>query len=489
MFYQQNNDLLSDVISSQLEHIKNDSRLTVYDCKQGSEKTIAVSINSTQKVFLHSSYNPQKEANAFISSIDIKGYQKIILVGFALGYHVEQLLSELQEHQKLVVIIINPDIFKKALQIRDLKRILSDKRLTIIFGQNEVTTIKSLEIYMKQHGNIRPKFIIHPPSLKTISQDFQQLKNILETIDTHTRSSLQYNSLFKDNFANSINYIMADQGVNAFINVFKNKPIFIVSAGPSLNKNINELKKIVDKGIIIAQGTSLNTLINHGIEPDFITVIHGEENVYLKQMKDHLHLHIPLLYIPGVNYHLLQKYSGKRIIGLPKRDYYPKLEMILKKGYIKSGGSVATVALDFARQLGGNPLVFVGQDLAISASGDKYSDGIVEKEHIDNPAQLLKVMGIDGQEVYTLKNYHIFLKWFEHYIADYPLTTFINATEGGANITGTSVQSLHEVISTYCTDTIEKAIIDHIISAPDKIYYEDELKQIRLLTDTILNSP
>jgi len=382
-------------------------------------------------MFLHSSYNPHKEALSFVSSFNLDTYKTIIVVGFALGYHIETFLSELHEHQQLVVIIINPDIFKKALQIRDLTHILSDTRLTLIFGHNEEGIISSLERYMAATEQMRPKFIIHPPSLKGISPGFQQLKAVLETIDTHTRSSLKYNSLFKENFAGSIEHIIADQGVTDFNNIFNDKPIFIVSAGPSLANNIDELKTVADKGIIIAQGTSLNTLISHGITPDFITVIHGEDNVYQKQMKEYLHLNIPLLYIPGVNNRLLKEYAGPGIIGFPKRDYYPQFEKILKKGYLKSGGSVATVALDFARQLGGNPLIFVGQDLAISAKGDRYSDGTVEQQEINYPANLQAVPGINGNDVYTLKNYYIFLKWFEHYISDFPSKTFINATEGG----------------------------------------------------------
>jgi len=335
---------------------------------------------------------------------------------------------------------------------------------------------------------IKPKFIIHPASLSAIPTSYSKLQPIFETINTHSKSSEIYNNIFKNNIKNSIQYIIKNRGVIDFKGIFQNKAIFIISAGPSLSNNIDHLKKIGNKGIIIALGTSLNALISKGIKPDFIAVIHGEDNVYEKQMKKYLHLQIPLLYIPGVNYNLLREYKGKKIVGLPRRDYYPQMELILHKGFIESGGSVSTVALDFAQILGGNPLVFVGQDLALSENGDKYSKETTEKENLKFSKNLPTVQGINGKKIYTLKNYHIFLKWIENYIIAHPKLTFINSTEGGANIAGSIILSLQDTIQRYCNEKIDKTKIDSILSTPSSQYTEKELKKIDNYLNMILKN-
>lgn len=486
MFYQKNTSHLNGKLIRQLNSLETIERLNVQNCKNGKDVTVAVEVDNKRKIYLHSYYDPQKEASSFISSFDLQNYEKIIVIGFAFGYHIEEILSKTEQKQQLIVVIINPDIFQKALELRDLSKVLTDHRLTLIFGQDENNIIESLHNFTSKQNKIKPKFIIHPASLNTIPAAYSKLQSIFETINTHSKSSEIYNNIFKSNIKNSIKYIINDTGVINFKNIFKNKPIFIISAGPSLNKNIEHLQKIGNKGIIIALGTSLNALITKGIMPDFIAVIHGEDNVYDKQMKKYLHLQIPILYIPGVNHNLLREYKGEKIVGLPRRDYYPQMELILHKGFIESAGSVSTVALDFAQILGGNPLIFVGQDLALSENGDKYSEETMEKENLNFPKNLQTVQGINGKKIYTLKNYHIFLRWIENYILTHPKLTFINSTEGGANIAGTTILPLQGTIKKYCSKNIDKTKINLILSTPSPQYTKNELEKIDSYLNIIL---
>ncbi|MDQ7060106.1 MAG: DUF115 domain-containing protein [Sulfurimonas sp.] len=61
---------------------------------------------------------------------------------------------------------------------------------------------------------------------------------------------------------------------NAF---FKDKPILLLAAGPSLKKNIEWVKKNKDKFIIVAISAVLNTLYNHNIRPNIVTHLDGYE--------------------------------------------------------------------------------------------------------------------------------------------------------------------------------------------------------------------
>ena len=52
-------------------------------------------------------------------------------------------------------------------------------------------------------------------------------------------------------------------------------PAFVVSAGPSLNKNIKELRRAKNKSFIIAVDTAVKPLLQEGIVPDMFATLDG----------------------------------------------------------------------------------------------------------------------------------------------------------------------------------------------------------------------
>jgi len=60
---------------------------------------------------------------------------------------------------------------------------------------------------------------------------------------------------------------------------FKNKPAVILSAGPSLDKNIENLKPYRDKVVVFCVGVAFKTAVKHGIIPDFVAVIDNKKEI------------------------------------------------------------------------------------------------------------------------------------------------------------------------------------------------------------------
>ena len=54
---------------------------------------------------------------------------------------------------------------------------------------------------------------------------------------------------------------------------FNDVPVFIVGNGPSLDQDIECLKRLADRAIIISCGSTLPVLLSHGIRPDFQVVL------------------------------------------------------------------------------------------------------------------------------------------------------------------------------------------------------------------------
>ena len=63
-------------------------------------------------------------------------------------------------------------------------------------------------------------------------------------------------------------------------------PAIIVSAGPSLNENIEELKKAKNKAFIIAVDTAMKPLLRNGIIPDMYAIIDGTKPLELVAVEE-----------------------------------------------------------------------------------------------------------------------------------------------------------------------------------------------------------
>lgn len=53
-------------------------------------------------------------------------------------------------------------------------------------------------------------------------------------------------------------------------------PVIIVSAGPSLDKNVKELRKAQGKAFIIVVDAALRTVLQAGVQPDIVCTIDPE---------------------------------------------------------------------------------------------------------------------------------------------------------------------------------------------------------------------
>ena len=100
---------------------------------------------------------------------------------------------------------------------------------------------------------------------------------------------------------------------------------------------------------------------------------------------------------------------------------------------------MATSAFQLAEELGGNPIVFIGQDLALT-DGRDHAEGYL---HVYQPERLAKiadsgfdVAGYYGGQVRTERQLLFYKTWFESRIKAMPERLIINATEGGACIAG-----------------------------------------------------
>ncbi|MGG7164464.1 motility associated factor glycosyltransferase family protein [Clostridium ihumii] len=270
----------------------------------------------------------------------------------------------------------------------------------------------------------------------------------------------EYCKIWLENYLSNIKYILNADILNKYDNLFKSKPAIVVSAGPSLDKNLKLLKGNEEKFIIIAVGRALKALEKEGIKADFTSVIDGSEKMY-EVFKDSLDSNIPLLFNEQTGNKIVKQYKGKKIF-FSTREFVNADKEILDCEPISlfQGGSVAHACIDFARVLGCDPVIFIGQDLAYTDDKTHADNSIssFEKNNIDKETDFY-IDGIDGGKVRTNYDLNIFKERIEMMIKLYNNTTFINATEGGAHIEGTVVRNLKDVIEEY-NEQIDKIVLN-----------------------------
>lgn len=260
-------------------------------------------------------------------------------------------------------------------------------------------------------------------------------------------------------------------------NAYKNKPAIIVSAGPSLNENIEELRKNCDNALIFSVGTALRTLCSNGIKPDFVNYLetfecsHQFEGLDLSE--------INLVTEPSANPNLLDyKFKNKFLTCSHEANVNHLFSELAGKeqDYFEAKGTVAYHALYCAKYLGCNPIILLGQDLAYT-NGKCYSQGTVyedidcrkkengeyeivfknreklkivyfpadsekasisdegKEKEIDNKlralnSQLCFVKGISGEILPTSLNFKLFCSYFGEFSKTSPDLRLINASSG-----------------------------------------------------------
>ncbi len=416
-----------------------------------------VYMNERKRNFLHSSYYPDREAKEWADAIEINDESILIIYGIGLGYHINYLLSRLSPKNRLILVEPSNEIFQFALNNGYYNMFKNRENIYFIFGEEseeKLNIILQAYIPWDNFENVVYKeFKQYPIVFREYYEKFN--KCLLETINSmriNRNTALYFAEQWQSNFMENLEFVFRSVPVKSFFDVFKNIPAVIVSAGPSLDKNIEQLKEAKGKCVIICVGTALKALLQKNIEPDFVVSIDGGKKNF--EHFDGYKVKSPLVYDLTLYPKILKEYEGPLIIAEIASTYTQLLsnKLSLDFGRLNTGPSVANLSLDFAYMLGCNPIVFIGQDLAYSDNRTHASGTTYEKNRIKKNFDEKEYIYVDGnyeEKVLTDRVLLSFKTWFENYIYGHPDRIYINATEGGAYIKGTKIMSFKKVIEQY----------------------------------------
>jgi hypothetical protein len=231
--------------------------------------------------------------------------------------------------------------------------------------------------------------------------------------------------------------------VNSWKGAWKDTPIIICGAGPSLQTVAEDLRKIRDRAVIIACGSALSALAHLGIRPHLGIAIdpNGREFDCLKGCT---YRDLPLLFGSRLYPKVFELFDGP--FGYIRSgtgsllESYVEEELNLTDPFLghdlgREALSVTTLALSLAEYWGCNPIILAGVDLAY-AREKHYAEGVpvtakLNRQEKRAGEQWVRRKGAQGHLVPTLIKWIMERDTIDSYAKSHPRTTFINASSGG----------------------------------------------------------
>lgn len=453
-------------------------------------KPLAVMEYNNRYWYVNSRYNPENDAKVWAEQFEeVNRSGILIILGLGNGMHIRELLKKIGEYNFVMIIEPSAELFYTMISNVDMRDIFRDQRVILeVSGVSDGVFVEFMT-NMIDYSNFKITEIHSLNNYNRVYQDkykyiIDTYKSTVELIILDRNTHLSFSNVMVKNLLFNYNDIIEQYTINElkkrFDDIDKSGiPAIIVAAGPSLDKNVKQLKKAEGKALIIVVDTALKPVLNAGIEPDLAVLVDPNKPLILfehEKVKD-----IPMVVSYKANHKVLERQKAKRFyFGEPSQyiTYIYKKHTGLDIEGLANAGSVANVAFSLAVYLGFKNIILVGQDLAFKGNQSHVSSAYgqnVDKAFMTKITQVIEVEGIDGGMVETMKNMEAYLRWFEQQIIINSDIEVIDATEGGAKKKGAVIMTLEEAIKCKCTGSIN---VSEIINSTRLAFDENQRKRV-----------
>jgi Uncharacterized protein conserved in bacteria len=445
-----------------------------YLVEETKNKSITIKYeNSNQVIYLHSKYNPQQEATVIIDQLEISETNSrnnhVIFFGLGLGYQVENFISR---YPLISYSIIEPseEIFIKFLENRLFKKIVNRNLMYLTVGNNYQALFQGISQHYQKN-----LIICELPVYKQIfDNDYSVFLNYMKQVLKSERSSLRINYAFKErwiiNSVNNFKYVINTPNILMEHNgAFEDKTVILVAAGPSLDYEIENLKRIRGEGLayIFSVGSAINTLITQGILPHAMCTYDPEafnQNAFVKLKEEDIDS-IPMIFGSSVGYETLEQYPGAKYHMITTQDTIS--DFLLKSRDAKQiekvndAPSIAVVTMELLIKLGVSRVILVGQNLGYQRD-QHYASGVSYMP--DKAKDTIIIKDVDGNDIETTESF-LNMKYSLENIIGRSQIEVINTTVGGAQINGTEFKKLDQLFDSVLTkNQVENDIFEGITS-------------------------
>ena len=426
---------------------------------------------------LASARRPAAETSRLVEEVDLSEHACIAIIGFGLGDHVEAFVRRLCGTGVVVVLETDAALLRAVFSRLDLSDWLADERLILRVDPDDSVGLAASLAGAHSLMMIGTRIVEHPPSRGRIGAATGRFSRSLVDLATTARTSMttmlaQSGTTIENQLSNLDHYAMG-AGIEDLAGIARGRLGVVVSAGPSLRRNLEVLARpgVRDRCAIVATQTTLRPLLDAGIAPHFVTALdyHVISSRFYEGLDPAALEDTELVIDSRVNRAVTEAWPG-RIRCIPSTQLDEFLGPLARGGSrLQASTTVAHLAYTFARHLGCDPVALIGQDLGFT-DGLYYAPGTaihevwlpelnsfntvetMEWERIvRHRNHLSERHDVNGRRIFTDAQMLNYLQSFEVRFAEDVRQglRIVDATEGGVRKRNTEVRTLLETIEAH----------------------------------------
>lgn len=386
-----------------------------------------------------------------------KEIDKILFLGSLLGKHFNLIYKKIK-FKSCFIYEENLEIFRLSLFVTDYVHLSLNTNIVFSIMDDNNSYSNKMNYFLNKmdvYSNYNIKY------LKMNYVDDNIYNGILTQLHLANSKNFDYTKLLYDTVysiskhINNYNILTAKNKKESYS--FSNElPVLFIAAGPSLEKNLDWIRKNKKFLVIVAIGATYKKLFDNGIEPDIVTTVDPKLDIL---DKSHFNVNdVKLLQntivLASVNTptRILNRFNQERLF------LYEVFEGFKSNTIAYSGISIGEISLAILLDLNVKEIYLIGTDLSLNKkTGDSHFDGYInasftgklyDKEKIDNVLKMgkstirnefLLVKGNKNEQVVTNRMFALSINQYNYLIDVFRKETqnIYNLCEDGAFIEGT----------------------------------------------------
>jgi hypothetical protein len=269
----------------------------------------------------------------------------------------------------------NKDAIAQAFQTVDFKDLILNPAFHFYLGYEGDDIIAPLQrvlrqtlyagkLYLSQvitpnrSEGIEDRFVTYAENFnvllrKTVEHVFFNFGNINDSIEG-LRASFQ-------NFKK----IQSSGGIRELENLYQDRSIVVVGAGPSLDQDLALLAENQDRFVIVAVDAAVKPLLSAGCRVDYAVTIERYQGGLQEEFFEGLPtLETELVVFPVVHPKVIDKWPGPVRFTYRNYAWFAYFEKQCPRGILESGGSASHLATKLALHMGASKVYLIGCDMS-----------------------------------------------------------------------------------------------------------------------------
>ena len=355
----------------------------------------------------------------------LKTIKKFIFLGTLLGRHIPRIAKKVNANMYLVL-EKNLEIFRLSLFTVDYT-VLAEKYVVFSIMDNVIDTETKISGFLKK--NYLENYLIKFSTTKINIEEY--IDNILNGLHILNPVAYDYNRMLYVHFNRSTKYIKDRYKFLLFnktkksLNLLKNIPVLYIAAGPSLDDNIEWIKKNHNNFFIVTIGAAYKKLLLNNIHIDVISTLDQDfkalnEKQFDDESVEKISKNTIIFASNMTNENILKKFNRNNLF------LYEVFSKLHKENIVFQGFSVGEITLNILLDLNIKELYLVGLDLALNQeTGESHAkdsnsattklnlDAEINRDTYSARESLIKVKGNHKEYVYTTPMFFSSIKSLE----------------------------------------------------------------------------